>query len=289
MKRAGVAADKTPSITQYAAISVIGFIVSLGVIYYYLQYIQGKVSEQADQKIFYLILIVFGISASALIFGVMNSYGVLKGEKLNTTFKFTGPIVGVVLTVLGGFFLPHSPAAKMITIRVFDDKNTPVAHGEVKLYLPGYIRGQSIDNNGQAQFSEIPENSMLNKIRIDVISPGYANLTLDTTLQQSSAIQVTLSKTRLVQIEGRVKDAREFPIKNVEINVDGTKYYATSITDGSYSLQLTGYSVGDEITLTTSNRMYEDKTFDLRIESPEMKHIDFVLNPITIQPTKPGK
>lgn len=273
--------QKSSPVSVYIAISIIGFIVSLLVIYYYLQYIQGKVSEQVDQKIFYLILILFGISASALVFGVMNSYAVLKGEKLDTKYKFTGPVVGVILTVLGGFLLPKEPADKIITIRVFDEKNSSLTQGEVKLYLPGYIRSQSIDNMGQSQFTDIPENIMLNKIRIDISSPGYLSRSIDTILQSSSApIQVTLSRSHSINISGRVKNAGEVPIRNVEINVDGTRFNATSISDGTYFLRLTDYSVGDNITLTTSHGDFEDKIITLRIVSPEMQNVDFILNPI---------
>ena len=70
------------------------------------------------------------------------------------------------------------------------------------------------------------------------------------------------------------------PIRDVEINVDGTKYYAVSITDGSYSIILKDYSPGDEITLTTSHKDYEDKTRSFRINTAEMKDVDFVLNPV---------
>jgi hypothetical protein len=42
-------------------ISAVRFLVSLFCIYYYLNHIQGSISEKVSQKIFYLILIVFGI------------------------------------------------------------------------------------------------------------------------------------------------------------------------------------------------------------------------------------
>jgi len=70
------------------------------------------------------------------------------------------------------------------------------------------------------------------------------------------------------------------PIKGVEIDVDGTRYYAVSITDGTYNLRLEEYTLGDEITLTTSHKNFEDKTISLRINSPEIKNQDIFLNPV---------
>jgi sortase (surface protein transpeptidase) len=66
----------------------------------------------------------------------------------------------------------------------------------------------------------------------------------------------------------------------VEINVDGTKYVAHSISNGTYSLRLEEYTLGDEITITTTHESFEDKTRAIRINSPEIRDVDFVLNPI---------
>jgi hypothetical protein len=273
--------SSTPHYSTYLYIAIGGFLVSLAVVYYYLQYVQGKVSGQTDEKIFYLILILFGISASALVFGVMNSYAVLKGEKLEAKYKFTGPIVGVILTVLGGFYLPKAPAEKIITIRAFDEMNKPVKDGEVKLYLPGYIRSQSIDNMGQAQFTDIPEAIISKKIRIDISSPGFLPVSIDTLLDYTSVpVQVMLSPVRTIVLYGRVKDAGEVPIRNVEVNAEGTRFSGTSVTDGTYSLRLEDYALGDVVTLTSSHRDFEDKTVTLRITATEMTNIDFVLKEI---------
>ena len=281
MKNSKIPTSSAPGYSTYLYIAIVGCLVSLAVVYYYLQYVQGKVSGQTDQKIFYLILILFGVSASALVFGVMNSYAVLKGDRLEAKYKFTGPIVGVILTVLGGFYLPKAPSEKIITIRAFDEKNKPLKDGEVKLYLPGYIRSQSIDNMGQAQFTDIPESIISQNIRIDISSPGYLPVSIDTLLNYSSVpVQVRLSPVRMIVLHGRVKDAGEVPIRNVEVNAEGTRFSGTSITDGTYSLQLEDYAVGDVVTLTTSHKGFEDKTVTLTITAPEMTNVDFVLKEI---------
>ena len=227
-----------------------------------------------------MILILFGIAASAVIFGLMNSYAVLKGERFNTKFKLAGPVAGVVLTVFGGFYLPHGSGEQIITIRVFDYKKNPVVQGDVKIYLHEYIRTQSIDKMGQAQFAGIPGNGIKDMIKIEVSSPGYSSRQFDTVLNQSGTLELTLPLTTIVFISGAVKTAAEMPIREVEINVDGTRYFARSITDGSYSLRLEEYTLGDEITLTTSHGGYEDKTMSLRIDAPNMKNINFFLQPV---------
>ena len=93
-------------------------------------------------------------------------------------------------------------------------------------------------------------------------------------------LELVLPLTTVVNISGRVKTAAELPIKGVEISVDGTRYYAVSITDGTYNLRLEEYTLGDEISLTTSHPNYEDKTVSLRITSPDIKGEDIFLNPV---------
>jgi hypothetical protein len=277
--------ENTPAhripVSGYAIIAGIGFVVSILVVYYYLQFIQGKVSDEVDQRIFYLILILFGISASALVFGIMNTYAVLTGKEQNIQLKMAGPGVGVVLIVLGGFFLPHSSGERNITIRVFDWKKNPITQGDVKIYLSEYIRSQSIDKMGQALFSGIPEDMIKNKLKIEVSSPGYATKSFDTLLTGTKPLELILPLTSVVYISGKVKTAAEIPIKGVEINVDGTRYFTYSITDGSYNLRLEEYTLGDEISITTSHKNYEDKTFSLTISSPQIRNQDIFLNPVS--------
>jgi hypothetical protein len=272
-------ANRVP-VSGYGLIAILGFILSLSMVYYYLKFIQGNVSDEVDQRIFYLILILFGISASALVFGIMNTYAVLTGKKQNVRLKMTGPGVGVILIVLGGLYLPQKSHEQNVTIRVFDWKKNPVSQGDVKIYLKEYIRTGSIDKMGQALFSGIPSDMLKNKMRIEVSSPGYTTRSFDTLLTSKKPLELMLPFTTSVLISGKVKTAAEIPIKGVEIGVDGTRYYAISITDGSYNLRLEEYTLGDEINITTSHKDYEDKTISLRINSPEIRNEDIFLNPI---------
>ncbi len=260
-------------------IAISGFIISILAIYYYLQ-MQEKLSDQLDQRIYYLILVVFGIAASAVVFGLMNSYASLKGETLNKKLQLAGPIVGVVLTVFGGFYISPDPMEKTVTIRVFDKNKKPVTDGDVKIYLPEYIRTQSIDKMGQALFTGIPQQSIKSRIKIEVSSPGYFTKHYDTVLNKQGNLELTLPLSDVVIISGQVKKANETPISDVEINVDGTRYVAYSVSNGTYQLRLEEYTLGDEITITTMHGGFEDKTRSLKINGPEIKDIDFVLQPV---------
>jgi len=193
---------------------------------------------------------------------------------------------GLLIIVLGAiFYLPKNPD-RMVTIRVFDWKKNPITQGSIKIYLNEYIRTASIDNMGQALFTGIPGAAATQKMKIEVSSPGYATKNYDTLVDNNKPLELVLPLTAVIMISGKVKTAAEMPIKGVEIGVDGTRYYAVSITDGTYNLRLEEYTLGDEITITTSHPDYEDKTISLRINSPDITNEDIFLNPVKHLPVK---
>jgi hypothetical protein len=280
MNRTKSTAQKNLPVSSYILISVVGFVVSLFCIYYYLNHIQGNVSEGVSQKIFYLILILFGIAASALIFGAMHSFGELSGQKMDTKFKFAGPVVGVILVVAGGFYLPKSATQQTFSVRVMDEQKTPVTEGKVTLYFSNYTREQAIDKNGTAVFADIDEDDLSGRLKVDVTSDGYARLLVDTAVNGFAPLQIIVKQNRKVRVSGQVTDADDMPIKEVEVMVDGTRFFGRSVSNGTYSITLTGYTPGEEITLITSHKEYKDKTKPLKITRQEMLNVDFVLQPL---------
>lgn len=272
--------QKRLSTTGYAVIAITGFLFSALAVYLYLRYMSTNPNKQTGEQMFYLILVLFGVAISAVVFGLMNAYASLKHQKPDTKLTLTGPAVGVLLVVLGGFYLPKPDDNKrIITIRVFNKNKTPLTKGEVKLYLSDYIRTQSIDNNGQAQFAAVPPDYLQQPMKIEVSSPGYMPSQVDTILKENVPLELVLPFYEVVILEGFIRKADETPVKDVEISVDGTRYYDVSDNDGSFSIRLQEYTVDDQVTLTTSHRGYEDKSTRLRLGGPKLSDIKIYLNP----------
>jgi hypothetical protein len=187
----------------------------------------------------------------------------------------------VLIAILYARYTATDRSEKNVVIRVFDWKKNPLQAGDVKLYLNEYIRTQSIDRMGQAVFTGVPQHLLREAVKLEVSSPGYTTRTFDTLLSNSGSTDITIPYTTEIVISGRVKTAAEVPIKGVELNIDGTRYYALSITDGTYQLRLDEYTLGDEITITTSHPKYEDKTIAIRISAPELNNQDIFLNPVS--------
>lgn len=278
--------QKPVSVSTYLIISGISLIVAIAIGFYYFHTMKQSGTEKMDNQIFYLVLVLFGIAVSALIFGIMNSYASLNGVQSNVTYKFTGPVVGVILTVLGGFMLPKGSTDQFLSIRVFDQDKNPVTKGNITITFPHYQRQSSINNDGLVIFPDIPNDQLRNNIIINVVSDGYANVTLDTTLSNFNPITISLSQAKVIRISGTVKDAADNPIRDVQVQVDGTPYSTRTINDGSFDIPLPGYHFGDRITLVTSHPLYEDKSKEIEIESGEIENIEFVLNPVSALKSK---
>ena len=85
-----------------------------------------------------------------------------------------------------------------------------------------------------------------------------------------------------ITIIGKVKTAAEMPIQGAEVNVEGTKHFAISTTDGTYKLVLDDFLPGEEITISTSHPQFEDKFFFFLPKDKKID-LDIYLNPITPQ------
>ena len=278
--------QKPVAAATYLLISVVSLIAAIAIGYYYFHFMKQGGTEKMDDRIFYLVLVLFGMAASALIFGIMNSYASLNGIQSNVTYKFTGPVVGVILTVFGGFMLPKGSTDQFLSIRIFDEDKNPVTRGMVTLSFPHYQREASVNEKGLVIFPDIPYDQLRNKIIINVISDGYAPINLDTLLANFDPISLTVNQAKVIRISGTVKDAGDRPIKDVNVTVDGTPYFSKTINDGSFDIPIPGYHFGDRITLVTSHPAYEDKIKEFDIESGEINKIEFVLNPLPVSNSK---
>lgn len=278
--------QKPISVTTYLLISAVSLIAAIAIGYYYLHFMKQGGTEKMDDRIFYLVLVLFGIAASALIFGIMNSYASLKGIQSNVTYKFTGPAVGVLLTVIGGFMLPKGSTDQFLSISVFDQDKNPVTRGNVTLSFPHYQRQASINEKGMVIFPDIPYDQLRNRINIHLVSDGYANITIDTLLSNFDPISLTVSQAKIIRVSGTVKDAADRPIKDVDVAIDGTPYSSKTINDGSFNIPIPGYHFGDRITVVTSHPGYEDKIKEFEIQSGEINKIEFVLNPLQVNNSK---
>jgi hypothetical protein len=263
---------------NYVLIAVCGLLISIGCVAGYISFIDQLNKNNVAHQIFYLILILFGISTSAFIFGAMKSFASITGTRYNTKFNFTGPIVGILLTVVGGFYLPEKFNSELsLTVRTYNYKNEPLKDAIVKVYLDNMILNQPVNSDGQIIFF-IPENKSDN-LKVEVNANGYQPEFKTVNIKSSTTLDILLQKPKTFVISGKVTNADEAPVPNVEINIDNSDFYTKSATNGYFLLNFHDFNIGDEISIITSHPKYKDKIIPLKIEKIEQE-LNIVLSPI---------
>jgi hypothetical protein len=273
----GIFTDQKQLPVRSVLLSVAGLLLSIVFLSLYLGSVKEKDITESPQQLFYLILICAAISA--LLFGLLQVYAHKTMRRLPASYKLAVPAVGILLTVVSGFFLPHNLHETDLTIRVLDKQKKSVTEGTVKVDVP-QVQEQQINKSGEVKFKGIPKNQLAGKIRLYVSSPGYSDHTFDTVLPSGHPLEIVLTEPSVIKIGGRVEDAGEMPIRDVEVSVENTRYYTHTLTDGTYFLTVTAYASGDEIVLRTSHPGYEDKLVHLGIKTPATQVPDIVLKPV---------
>jgi hypothetical protein len=223
-------------------------------------------TQGASDLFFYLILVAFGLSIAALIFGLTGEFGSLDGEYLGIKYKFTGPIVATILVVLGFAYLPKSPGSgpdSTFTVRVFNNNNA-LNGGEVKLYIPDFDVAPLPITHGQAIFSNLPEDKLKLPIQISATCPGYLTTLIDDTIIKNiSVVKINMVIAGRIRILGKVTGANGEYVSNAIIKVKNGKDSAESLTNGNYYLNVDNVTSGDPIILVISAIGYETTTEDL--------------------------
>jgi hypothetical protein len=261
---------------QIVGLCVAGLVLSVS---FLLLYRNASGDEGAPTALALVYLFAFCAAAGLLVWGLVRVYAHRKGQRLTLKHKLAAPVGALLLTVLSGFLLPNNPEKASLTIRVLDKTQKTVNEGRIKLDLPGTPE-QPIGRNGEAKFANIPRNRLRQPITFSVWSPGYNEHVFDTLTDAAQPLEIMLTQPAVIKLLGRIEDAGEMPIRDVEISVENTRFYTHSLTDGTYFLNITAFAGGDEIILRTSHPGYEDKLVRLMVTAPETQVNDIVLKPV---------
>jgi hypothetical protein len=139
----------------------------------YVWRLPSLISNGVHRQMYYVLLFPLALSVAALCFGVMGSYASYKGSAMSGTLRLSGPIVGIALVVIGGFWLVPSADVFAVTVRLFGPDNTNVREGSITVYLGQDALSAALANNGEASLKEIPPTFRNQKGRASTQTTGY--------------------------------------------------------------------------------------------------------------------
>lgn len=151
--------------------------------------------------VYYLLLVPLGAAAAAFLFGAMRSYARYSGKTGYGTLELGGPVVAFALIVLGGLFLANPENTFSLAVRVYgpEGRANVITHGNIMVDLGDDRRVQSIGENGQANFFQIPARFLAEPIHVIPLVERYA-------AQESGPFQVPANRVIEMRLE-RVPDS----------------------------------------------------------------------------------
>jgi hypothetical protein len=238
----------------YALISLAGLCMSIGLLFFYVYQAKELVQQGVDKQVFYLLLIPWGLSSAAFLFGAMRSYATYTGQHLGKTFELGGPVVIFCLVVLGGFKLvPPNPETFDLTVRPYSEDAPVITNGQITIDLGTVRRMEAIGSNGEANFKGIPE-----KFRTAIVN---VRAQVDDYVDKMEAVTLTGAELRLplkrkpppeTSISGTVTAPRDkekfFKTHTVKLMVDGDKGEGVTDEFGRFKFKVSG-SDGDRVRL----------------------------------------
>lgn len=162
------------SAAGYALAALIGLLVAVGLLLFYVYQVPKMVQSGVQNQVFYILLLPWGLACAAFLFGTMRSVAKFTHKRLGGALELGGPVVLFCLVVAGGFKLvPSAPEAFDLTVRAHSASKPMIAKGKITIDLDNTRRTEEIASNGEANFKGIPAKFKGTSVKVLVQGTGY--------------------------------------------------------------------------------------------------------------------
>jgi hypothetical protein len=210
---------------------------------------------------YYVLLLALGLSAAIVLFGVLQSSAIYRGNTGWGRLELGGAIVGCAVVVAGGFYLVPNPLPFAITVFVHEEGGihnlVPKDSGEVVMELGGKVERQQIGADGTADFKDIAPSH-----RGEVVPLWFESNQFESVHPQQKyalkgdAVQLEVRK-KMGKISGRVQDADGdgAPVPNAKLYLDGLS--GTTDSGGHFELVIPGDRLKPQMEIEIAADGYE--------------------------------
>ena len=234
------------------------------------------------QQVYYLVLVLMGLTAAVFLFGVLQSSATWAGEVLGGTLRLSGSIVCFALVVIGGYYSIPKPTFFPLTVYVHGDggprdivlRNT----GQVFLTLGPEISHESIGENGQAIFPRIPADFRGQQVPGWVESEDYEALNTTVAIAGSSVDLIVKKKIKIFRLAGTVLDKQGKPLPSVHVALPTYHLDATTNSDGRFEFQVNA-DREEMVDLTAEKQGYQTRRLSPTLGDTEVR---FTLNGVNV-------
>lgn len=222
---------------DYAAVALVLLLFGVGLLIAFVLLVPRLLPSGLLEQFYYVVVIVFGLVAAVILFGVMRSYASLTVKRSpGILLELGGPVVVAALVVFGGIeFVPHVDSFSVI-VRPHAVGAPIISSGSIRLEYGANPATRAIDSSGDADFREIPHQYSGQQVKILPEVDGYEREYQTITLDPSKPV-INLQLTRediTIDMTGRLVPPQTG--RQVKILVEGEKVEAIPDEYGRFEI-----------------------------------------------------
>lgn len=191
---------------------------------------------------YYLVLILMGLTAAIVLFGVLESKATWAGKILDGDLKLGGPVVCFALVVVGGIhFLPKETFFPLTVYVRGDEGPQDVVlrgAGRVFLKLGPEISSEPIGENGQAVFPRVPADFRGQQVPGWIESDDYEASNTTVTMASDNVDLIVKKKIKHFKLAGTVLDGRGNSLSDVRVALPAYSMVVKTDSDGRFEFQV---------------------------------------------------
>jgi len=221
------------SAAAYAIISLIGLLLGMGLLLFYVYKVPDLVKSGVQNQVFYVLLIPWGLSSAAFLFGAMRGYARFTHKHLGTTLELGGPVVLFCLVVYAGSRLVP-PESLSLTVRPSCKETNclPITSGVISLRYSDVTRDENIGPHTEAIFKGIPTKFLGATISLRAQIDGYDDKFHEFKLSDVLDLPLEKAKSHLRGVIGSVSANA----KGIRFFIDGRAVTPEWDPNGNFDL-----------------------------------------------------
>jgi len=244
------------SAEAYAIIALLGLIIGMGLLLFYVYRVPELIESGVQGQVFYFLLIPWALACAAFLFGAMRSYARFAHRQMANAVELGGPVVIFCLVIGGGFKLvppPHETFDLTVRAHSADDRNPIINSGQIIIDLDNDRRSNPISPNGEADFKGIPAKFRGAFVGVLPQVDGYKQK-LQRLKLRGAVLDVTLQRAPrpVTRLTGEIIPPPKY-WASLRITLDGQPEEGTVNELGRFDFQVSGKD-GDTIRL----KIYDD-------------------------------
>jgi hypothetical protein len=209
----------------YAILAAFMLVFSVGLLLFYVHEVPKLIENGVENRIFYILLIPWGLSAALFLFATMRSTARFTHKGIRGSFELSGPAALFFIIVFRGYqMVQNVPEPFDLTVRAHSaDGAVPlVKEGKITLELGTALRTEEIASNGEANFKGLLSTFKGTTIRVLPEVDGYKS---DWQSQKLVSNVLNLALARATPLVTHFTGSIVPPPKNwtnINIRVDGS-------------------------------------------------------------------